>query len=99
MTHVYSILATVRFLTRVPVPGDATRDLNRIHAAWFPFVGLAIGALMAAADLALAPVSWDIRNALVIAVGVVVTGALHLDALMDATDGLSVPRGGAQAAI
>ena len=93
------MLATFRFLTRVPVPGDASRDLDRIHAAWFPFVGLLLGGILAAADLALAPIPWHVRNALVIAVGLLVTGALHLDALMDATDGLTVSRSEAQTTI
>jgi len=44
---------------------------------------------MATTDLVLAPVDWSIRNALVIVVGLVATGAIHLDALMDSIDGFA----------
>jgi adenosylcobinamide-GDP ribazoletransferase len=95
----YSMLATSRFLTRLPLAGDASSDRERIHAAWFPLVGLAIGGLIAGVDLALAPLYWPIRNALLVAVGMLITGALHLDALMDSVDGLAVPRAESQHAI
>jgi adenosylcobinamide-GDP ribazoletransferase len=87
-----SAFATLRFLSRIPIPGDASSDLERIHAAWFPIAGLIIGVLVALADLALSPMQWGIRNALVVLVGVCITGALHVDALMDTADGLAAPR-------
>jgi adenosylcobinamide-GDP ribazoletransferase len=93
------MLATARFLTRLPLPGNAASDLHHIHAVWFPFVGLAIGAVMAASDITLSSLEWPIRNALVIGIGVLVTGALHLDALMDTVDGLAVPGAESQKAM
>ena len=89
MSTVQSLLATSRFLTRIPMPGDASADLQRIHATWFPWVGFVVGGLMATTDLALASVDWSIRNALIVAVGLMATGAIHLDALMDSIDGLA----------
>jgi adenosylcobinamide-GDP ribazoletransferase len=88
-----SILSTSRFLTRLPLPGSGPADIERIHAGWFPLVGLAVGVLMAATDIALAAADWNVRNALVVAVWVGVTGGIHLDALMDSADGLAAPRG------
>jgi adenosylcobinamide-GDP ribazoletransferase len=64
-------------------------DLERVHAAWFPLVGLTVGVLLAATDIAFATVDWNVRNALVVAVWVGVTGGIHLDALMDSADGLA----------
>jgi adenosylcobinamide-GDP ribazoletransferase len=86
-----SALATLRFLSRLPVPGNCQSDVDFIHAAWFPVVGLLIGAILASIDQALRPLPWDLRNALIVFVGVALTGALHLDALMDTADGLAAP--------
>jgi adenosylcobinamide-GDP ribazoletransferase len=80
----------VQFLTRLPVPGVADfspLDLAR-SAAWFPFVGLVVGGLVALVTFAL-----DFRSAFVAgSVGVLawvwLTGALHLDGLADLSDAL-----------
>ncbi len=65
----------------------------------FPFAGLIIGVIGALADLALSPMQWEMRNALVVLVGVCITGALHFDALMDTADGLAAPRAETTSAI
>ena len=80
----------VQFLTRLPVPGVAEFspvDLAR-SAAWFPFVGLVLGAIVGLVTFAL-----DYRNPVLAGiVGVVawvwLTGALHLDGLADLADAL-----------
>jgi adenosylcobinamide-GDP ribazoletransferase len=57
--------------------------------ACFPLVGAALGGLVGALGLLLAP--WfppSVLAALLLAALLVVTGALHLDALMDSFDGL-----------
>ena len=86
-----SLLAAIRFLTIVPVPGawgTAEEDLAR-SVPWFPIIGLLLGA--AAAGLA-----WFLSSAgepplLASAVLVVVllgfSGGLHLDGLADTADG------------
>jgi len=57
--------------------------------AWFPLVGLLIGGTMLAADTSLAHVLTPApRAALLAALLVVLTGALHLDGLADCADGI-----------
>lgn len=76
------------FLTRVPVqqaPGDRPAS---VAVPWFPTVGLVIGALVggifAGGWHVLPPLA---AAAVAITVGVVLTGALHLDGLGDVFDG------------
>jgi adenosylcobinamide-GDP ribazoletransferase len=83
-------LAT-QFLTRVPVPPveDFSADELSRSSAWFPFIGLAIGAVVA-----LTVWVGSYRNsALGAAIGLVawvwMTGALHLDGLADLSDALA----------
>lgn len=86
--------AAVRYLTCLPVPGraDSIHDL-RHAAAWFPLVGASLGVIVAAIDMALfGALPWPLRNAMVLVLAVTLSGAIHLDALMDATDGLASPR-------
>ena len=67
-----------QFLTRLPVPGVADfspLDLAR-SAAWFPFVGLALGVIVALAGV-VGVLAW-----------VWLTGAMHLDGLADLADAL-----------
>ncbi|HEX6447590.1 MAG TPA: adenosylcobinamide-GDP ribazoletransferase [Streptosporangiales bacterium] len=77
----------VSFLTRVPV-GSARPDLAR-SVPWFPLVGLVIGAVVAgvyfACTLIVSPL---VAATLAVLAGVLLTGALHEDALADAADAL-----------
>jgi len=92
------VLAQLRlaasFLTIVPV-GPALAD-NAIVAAsfrWFPLIGFAIGATLAVEDsllLRLFPAT--LRSAVVILSLVILTGAVHLDALADTADALGAGR-------
>lgn len=87
-----SLLAAWRFLTIFPCPGTwgtAEADLAR-SVAWFPLVGLALGALAAA-------VAWGLGRlnvpSMLAALGIVValmtfSGCLHLDGLSDTADGM-----------
>lgn len=81
-------------LTTLPIrapadwePGDSGRA-----AGWYPFIGLIIGLLVAAAH-ALADLAWSpaVSAALTLAVWVALTGGLHLDGLCDCCDGLFYP--------
>jgi len=64
------------------------RELGR-STAFFPLVGLLLGGLLAAADLLLAILfPAQIRSALVLALWILLTGALHFDGFLDACDGL-----------
>jgi len=86
-----SFVAAVRFLTVVPMGGRTADDPRAIATspAFFPLVGLAIGLSLAGLDLGLTQVlQGGISAAIVIAAMIAITGALHLDGLADATDGL-----------
>ncbi len=69
-------------LIRMPVaPADAGRSVM-----CYPIVGLLLGGILALAALALSHVSPLLAAALLLAIGIGLTGALHLDGLADATD-------------
>ncbi len=79
------------FLTRIPLARRITLDGEDVArgAALFPLVGAAIGALTGAVALLLAhQLDPLIAAGLAIAIETALTGALHLDALADAADGL-----------
>jgi adenosylcobinamide-GDP ribazoletransferase len=85
----------LQFLTRLPTPrvqdmqaGDLARS-----AIWFPAVGLVIGVLLALVmDILQSSGSWVAALA-VLAVWILVTGALHLDGLGDVADALGASHG------
>lgn len=91
------LVAAIRFLTILPVPGsaqlfdtdeEALPDLI-IGSAYFPLVGLLLATLLWLLLLAtgslLPPL---VLAALLVVVQTVLTGGLHLDGLMDSCDGL-----------
>ncbi|HSM94228.1 MAG TPA: adenosylcobinamide-GDP ribazoletransferase [Anaeromyxobacteraceae bacterium] len=84
------LLVSVAFLTRLPVPVPSAAggaDVGRA-SLFFPAVGLLVGGLQAgAAFLLLKRLPDTVVAALVVALGVLVTGALHLDGLADTADG------------
>jgi adenosylcobinamide-GDP ribazoletransferase len=82
-------LAT-QFLTRLPVPGVADfspLDLAR-SAAWFPFIGLVLGVIVALATFALGHRSTVLAGIVGVLAWVWLTGAMHLDGLADLADAL-----------
>jgi len=88
------ILLALKFLTVLPVPTprDVPPKAMGRAAAYYPLVGALLGLLLVGADLllglVLAPV---LRAALVLALWVGLTGALHLDGFLDCCDGLFAP--------
>jgi adenosylcobinamide-GDP ribazoletransferase len=82
----------VRYLTIVPIgrPGrDEAGSVGR-SAAWFPLVGVAIGAVAAAVDeLAVQLFSASVSAVLTVIAWKLLTGGLHLDGLADCLDGLT----------
>jgi adenosylcobinamide-GDP ribazoletransferase len=85
--------AAFGFLTVFPVPcREPAAGYGRAFS-WFPAVGLALGLCLAAAGLALGLfLPSGVAAALVVALGVLLTGGLHLDGLMDSCDGLFCAR-------
>ena len=82
-----SLLAALGFLTVLPVPCRGTAARERAWGwatAWFPVVGLLIGAILYAA-MGL-PVSAGPRAALVLALWVGLSGGLHEDGWADCLD-------------
>ena len=80
----------VMFYTCLPVRGPVA---FQSVACWAPWVGAVIGGVMAIADylfgaLQIPPL---LASALVVALGIALTGGLHLDGVMDVADGLAVP--------
>lgn len=84
------LLVAVAYLTRLPFPLRAPQDAAAVGRAslFFPAVGLMIGAVQAGAAMVLLRRLPDpIVAILVVAVGVLLTGALHLDGLAETADG------------
>lgn len=82
------LLIALTFLTRLPLPlrGEvAGPDIGR-SLAFYPLVGLLIGALLAAGGWLLMEVSAPLAAALLLALWVLLTGGLHLDGLADSAD-------------
>jgi len=84
------LLAAVRFLTILPVPGTCgcgEDDLAR-SVPFFPVVGVLIGALVSALAFGLGQVLPPLPAAVLIVIALLtVSGGLHLDGLSDTADG------------
>lgn len=84
------LLAAVRFLTVLPLPGGwgtGEADLAR-SAPFFPVVGLLIGAAAGAAAAGLArTLPTPLAGAIMVTALAAVSGGLHLDGLADTADG------------
>jgi adenosylcobinamide-GDP ribazoletransferase len=82
---------SILFYTKLPLPPGWQPRFEGI-APLAPVVGLGLGLGLVAADLALGQLGMPplTRSALVIGLGVWLTGGLHLDGAMDTADGLAV---------
>ncbi|HEY3117760.1 MAG TPA: adenosylcobinamide-GDP ribazoletransferase [Chloroflexota bacterium] len=92
----YGFLVALQFLTRLPSPirrPISLDDLGR-SVAWFPLVGATIGAIVVGLNvlfqLLLHPA---VAAALTVASVVAISGALHLDGVIDTVDGLAAGGG------
>lgn len=77
----------VSFLTILPLGYDKARPPGKAFA-YFPLVGLLIGALLL---LVRAPLENNLSALLIVMVWVFITGGLHLDGLADSCDALFAP--------
>ena len=83
------LLAAIRFLTIVPVPGvwgTAEEDLAR-SVPWFPAIGLLLGGAAAGLAWALSAAPPMLAAAVLVIVLLSFSGCLHLDGLADTADG------------
>jgi adenosylcobinamide-GDP ribazoletransferase len=90
-----SFLLALQFLTSIPVriSAEITPRIMGRAMVWFPVIGLILGGLLALADWALGSIlPATVANALLLLLWVALTGALHLDGLMDCCDGLLAAR-------
>lgn len=82
----------LQFLTRLPIPSSVNYDeaAMRQSVAFYPAVGLILGSLLAAVDYLLLLLFDNvyITSLFVLVTYVILTGALHIDGLMDTCDGL-----------
>ncbi|WP_415400170.1 adenosylcobinamide-GDP ribazoletransferase [Synechococcus sp. W4D4] len=78
------------FYSVLPLPPGVTPRFERI-ARFAPWVGLAIGLLEAGLWQLLMPAGLLVQIPLVLALGISLSGGLHLDGLMDTADGLAAP--------
>jgi cobalamin synthase len=83
------LVIAARYLTIVPIPGAAhSTEGPGVAAAWFPVVGLALGAVLVAVDRVAGAWFAPLLSAvLVVTAWKLVTGGLHLDGLADCLDG------------
>lgn len=86
-----SLLAAFAFYTCLPIPPDWQLDFARI-ARWGAVVGVSLGGILGCVDLGLDWLGMPLwtRSMLIVALGVAITGGLHLDGAMDTADGLAV---------
>lgn len=79
-------LGALQFLTRIPVRTRHAPNLTR-SVPWFPVVGALLGVGLGAAFVGLAElVPISVAAAVVVLLGVLVTGAFHEDGLADVAD-------------
>ncbi|MGA2116031.1 MAG: adenosylcobinamide-GDP ribazoletransferase [Bryobacteraceae bacterium] len=85
-----SLLAAIAFLTRIPVGRwiDFGREDVARSAAWFPAVGALVGGIQCLAAWLLRPhLPAAVTAVSLVALDVLLTGALHYDGLADSADG------------
>ena len=86
-----SLLGAIIFYTIIPLPDHWTKNFQAI-ARWSPIIGLGIGGLLGSIDMLLNWIGFPLTvgSALIIGLGIYLTGGLHLDGVMDSADGLAV---------
>lgn len=83
--------AALQFLTIIPVKRSFSAEQIGRSTGYFPLVGVIIGAILAGLDYLLVLVLPSaVVSVLLVSAVVVLSGALHLDGLVDTCDGIAV---------
>ena len=87
----HQLLAGVAFYTCIPIPTQILLDFHGI-ARLAPVIGLLIGGLLGLSDWGLYLLGMPrlTQSAVIVALGITITGGLHLDGAIDTADGLAV---------
>jgi adenosylcobinamide-GDP ribazoletransferase len=91
VSSIHAFLAAIQFLTIVPplIRRPFTAEEMGRSVGFYPLVGLLFGAILLGMNYLLGMIfPSQVRTALVLAVWVLLSGALHLDGFLDACDGL-----------
>lgn len=97
MSAVRSIRAAFVFLTRIPVGGfPYPEHAWRWAPAWFPLVGVIVGAGSGVAHWAALHIDATVASVIALIVSVLLTGAFHEDGLADTADAMGGAHGGKQ---
>lgn len=86
-----ALAAAFQFLTRIPIPVSLAFDerLCRRSVAFYPYVGAAIGLIVALSGMLLeSALPPQVVAILLVGLWTMLSGGLHLDGLMDTADGL-----------
>lgn len=83
-----SFWLALQFLTRLPTPTQTEIKASQVgySLAWYPLVGLLLGAILWGTGLLLVGQEPLLVAAILLVVWVALTGALHLDGLADSAD-------------
>ncbi len=86
-----SLLGAITFYTVIRLPNKWPKNFQSI-ARWSPIIGLGIGGLLSIIDTLLSWIGFPltVSSALIIGLGIYITGGLHLDGVLDSADGLAV---------
>lgn len=85
------LFVALQFLTRLPSPVGRPVAGSQLGSSmrWFPLVGGLLGVMVGLVDLGLSSfAATEVRAIVAVMLLAILTGALHLDGLMDACDGL-----------
>ncbi|WP_248930108.1 adenosylcobinamide-GDP ribazoletransferase [Paenibacillus hamazuiensis] len=85
-----ALTVALQFLTRIPLPVSVPYDGRTVSrsVAFYPLVGIVIGALLVLTARLLPAAPALLNAALLLVLWIALTGGLHLDGWMDAADGL-----------
>ncbi|MDY6970059.1 MAG: adenosylcobinamide-GDP ribazoletransferase [Spirochaetota bacterium] len=92
LSSINGIITAVRFLTILPLPGKGKVDSKGFgqSMSYFPLVGLLIGFLLSLVHIVLAKyISSLLISVIIVGAWTRITGALHMEAFVDAADGFS----------